>query len=217
MRFLNGARQRHQGRQRPRGGGTTSAGRDGRRTRPSSTCARRRRLHPACAAVRALRDRARGAAGHAEDQQRVRLVAAQRVERRSVAGQQLASASGPGLGEDRNTGNAQCLEVSIDRPHGDLELVGEAPRRSFGRAPAGAAGGPAGGRLALAERYRESLTTDVSNRPYGAIMSRHDTAGTRVLPGASADDRHRRRSPRVGTGWSAVRAGLASLRQCEAC
>jgi len=64
-------------------------------------------------------------ARHPEDEQGLGLLRAQAAKGKSVPVQQLAAAARPRFGPDGDAGGTQCLEVAVDRPDGDLELLGE--------------------------------------------------------------------------------------------
>ena len=57
------------------------------------------------------------------EEQGLRLLAGQAGEPRSVAVDQLDAAVGPAFGVDRHAGGAEGVDVTVNRPLGDLELA----------------------------------------------------------------------------------------------
>lgn len=73
-------------------------------------------------------------ARHAQDEQRLGFLRAQRAEREAVAVEQPAAAAGPRLGAHRHAGRAERIEIAVDGPDGYLQLPGQA---AGGHRPAG--------------------------------------------------------------------------------
>ena len=69
-----------------------------------------------------------GRAGEPGQEQRLGLVRGHAGQPRPVAVDEADAAVRPALGEDRDAGRAQLLDVAVDGPDGDLQLTGELRR-----------------------------------------------------------------------------------------
>jgi hypothetical protein len=64
-------------------------------------------------------------ARHPEDEQGLGLLGAQAAKGKTVSVQQLAAPARTRFGADGHACGPECLEVAVDRPDGDLELLCE--------------------------------------------------------------------------------------------
>ena len=66
--------------------------------------------------------------GHAGREERLRLVGGQPGEPRAIAAREPVAAGGPAHGVDRDARRGERLHVAVDRPHRDLEPLGDLGR-----------------------------------------------------------------------------------------